>query len=79
MRTKPRTNTSNLRRTGRTRRRTGRFRADIPLGPEDDNRIQANYRFFLGRKSGRADPAGLGVQRLQLSILPSNWARTIRS
>ncbi|MCL2658879.1 MAG: DUF262 and DUF1524 domain-containing protein [Betaproteobacteria bacterium] len=42
---------------------------DIPLGPEDDNRIQANYRFFLNAfEPGRLDPveAYKGIQRLQL-------------
>jgi hypothetical protein len=31
---------------------------DLPLGEGDDNRVQANYRYFLGAfESGRADPA----------------------
>jgi len=42
---------------------------DIPLGDGDDNRIQANYRYFLDAfGSGRVDPREVysGIQRLQL-------------
>lgn len=51
---------------------------DIPLGPEDDNRIQANYRFFLGAfESGRADPAEAykGIQRMQLVYIALELGR----
>lgn len=42
---------------------------DLPLGEGDDNRVQANYRFFLSAfETGRTDPAEVfkGIQRLQL-------------
>lgn len=51
---------------------------DIPLSPEDDNRIQANYRFLLGAfESGRADPAAayIGIQRLQLVYIALELGR----
>jgi len=51
---------------------------DIPLDSEDDNRIQANYRFFLAAfESGRADPAEAykGIQRLQLVYIALELGR----
>lgn len=41
----------------------------VPTAPEDDNRILANYKYFLAAfESGRADPKAVyeGIQRLQL-------------
>jgi uncharacterized protein with ParB-like and HNH nuclease domain/predicted transport protein len=41
----------------------------IPLGPEDDNRVRANYEYFDAMLSGgRTDPKTVyaGIQRLQL-------------
>lgn len=51
---------------------------DHPLGEGDDNRVQANYRFFLSAfESGRADPveAFKGIQRLQLVYIALELGR----
>lgn len=51
---------------------------DLPLGDGDDNRVQANYRYFLSAfESGRADPAEAfkGVQRLQLVYIALELGR----
>ena len=51
---------------------------DIPLGPEDDNRVLANYKYYLSAfDSGRADPvlAYKGIQRLQLVYIALELGR----
>jgi uncharacterized protein with ParB-like and HNH nuclease domain len=51
---------------------------DLPLGTEDDNRVQANFRYFLSAfESGRADPAEAykGIQRLQLVYIALELGR----
>lgn len=51
---------------------------DHPLGDGDDNRVQANYRYFLSAfESGRADPAEAfkGIQRLQLVYIALELGR----
>lgn len=51
---------------------------DHPTGEGDDNRVQANYRFFLSAfESGRADPAETfkGIQRLQLVYIALELGR----
>lgn len=51
---------------------------NIPFGPEDDNRVLANYRFFLNAfETGRADPqvAYKGIQRLQLVYIALELGR----
>ncbi|MCZ2111563.1 MAG: DUF262 domain-containing protein, partial [Dehalococcoidia bacterium] len=51
---------------------------DHPLGDSDDNRVQANYRYFLSAfESGRADPAEAfkGIQRLQLVYIALELGR----
>jgi|AMWB02.1.fsa_nt_gi uncharacterized protein with ParB-like and HNH nuclease domain/predicted transport protein len=51
---------------------------DIPFGQEDDNRVLANFRYFLNAlESGRVDPkeAYKGVQRLQLVYIALELGR----
>ncbi len=51
---------------------------DHPLVERDDNRVHANYRFFLSAfESGRADPieAFKGIQRLQLVYIALELGR----
>lgn len=51
---------------------------DIPFGQDDDNRVLANFRYFLNAfESGRVDPkeAYKGVQRLQLVYIALELGR----